>query len=606
MSGKTIRIGGASGFWGDTSISTPQLVHGADLDYLVFDYLAEITMSILARARAKDPQMGYAHDFVGLVARELPTIARKKVKVIANAGGVNPMACAKALEEKIAAAGLALKVGVVTGDDLLPRAAEFAGTREMFTGEPMPGNLLSMNAYLGAFPVAAALDAGADIVITGRGVDSAVTLGACIHAFGWSQQDLDRLAGGSLAGHIVECGAQATGGLHTDWEETGDWANIGYPVIEVSEDGSFVVTKPEGTGGLVSVATVAEQMLYEIGDPRAYLLPDVTCDFTQVKIEQLGPDRVRVSNARGLPPTSYYKVCATYQDGHRVGMYLTVGGLDAARKAEKVADSVLRRTGAMLRAMNLPPYAETSVEVIGAEAAYGPHSRARNAREVILKLAAKHENPRALEILVRELTSSGTSMSPGITGMGGNRPKVMPVVRLFSCLVDKARVKTAVHVDGRELPAPEAVRGGFDPAKLGPDQPGPAAETAPDAPVVPLIALAFARSGDKGDKANIGVIARRPEYLPYIRAALTGEAVARFFGHLVKGRVERFELPGVHALNFLLHEALGGGGVASLRNDPQAKAYAQMILDYPVRVTPEIAAAVADVTRRFPPATVAA
>lgn len=606
MSGKTIRIGGASGFWGDTSISTPQLLKGGDLDYLVFDYLAEITMSILARARAKDPSMGYAHDFVGAIARELPTIAQKKIKVIANAGGVNPLACARALEAKIAEAGFDLKVGVVTGDDLLERASEFADTREMFNGEPMPPKLWSMNAYLGGFPVAAALDAGADIVITGRGVDSAVTLGACIHAFGWTPQDLDKLSGGSLAGHIVECGAQASGGLHTDWEETGDWSNIGYPIVEVSDDGSFIVSKPDGTGGLVSEATVTEQMLYEIGDPRAYLLPDVTCDFTEVKITQIGKDLVKVSNARGLPPTNDYKVSATYQDGFRVGMYLTIGGLDAARKAEKVADSVIRRAEAMFRAMNLAPFTETSVEVIGAEAAYGPHSRARAAREVVLKLAAKHENPKALEIMVRELTSSGTSMSPGITGMGGNRPKVMPVVRLFSCLVDKAQVTPAVQVAGQAVPTAGSLRGGFDPTKLGPDAAGPAATPAADAPVVPLIALAWGRSGDKGNKANIGVIARKPEYLPFIRAALTEDAVAHFFGHFLKGKVQRFELPGTDSLNFLMDEVLGGGGIASLRNDPQAKAYAQMILDYPVPVTPDIAAEVKAVTERFPPAVIAA
>lgn len=606
MSGKTIRIGGASGFWGDTSISTPQLLRGGDLDFLVFDYLAEITMSILARARAKDPNMGYAHDFVGAIARELPVIAEKKIKVIANAGGVNPVACARALEAKIAEAGYDLKVGVVTGDDLLARASEFADTREMFSGESMPPKLWSMNAYLGGFPVAAALNAGADIVITGRGVDSAVTLGACIHAFGWTPQDLDKLSGGSLAGHIVECGAQASGGLHTDWETTGDWSNIGYPIVEVSEDGSFVTSKPEGTGGLVSEATVAEQMLYEIGDPRAYLLPDVTCDFTQVKIEQAGENLVRVSHAKGLPPTNDYKVSATYQDGFRVGMYLTIGGLDAARKAEKVADSVIRRCEAMFATMNLPRFSETSVEVIGAEAAYGPHSRARAAREVVLKLAAKHVDPKALEIMVRELTSSGTSMSPGITGMGGNRPKVMPVVRLFSCLIDKSAVKTGVEVAGLAVPAPEALRGGFDPRSLGPDKEGPATEAPAGAPVVPLIALAWGRSGDKGNKANIGVIARKPEYLPFIRAALTADAVAAFFGHFLRGQVQRFELPGTHSLNFLLDDVLGGGGIASLRNDPQAKAYAQMILDYPVPVTPEIAERVKAVTEKFTPAIIAA
>lgn len=602
MSSKTIRIGGASGFWGDTAISVPQLLKGGDLDYLVFDYLAEVTMSIMARARAKDENAGYAHDFVGTIARQLRTLADKKIKVIANAGGVNPVACARALEAQIKEAGYDLKVGVVLGDDLLDRAEEFSKTNEMYSGQSMPPKLWSINAYLGGFPIAAALNAGADIVITGRCVDSAVTLGAAIHAFGWKETDLDALAGASLAGHIVECGAQATGGLHTDWEATGDWANIGYPVAELSSDGSFIVSKPPGTGGLVSFATVAEQMLYEIGDPRAYLLPDVTCDFTQVKIEDVGPDLVKVSNAKGLAPTDSYKVSATYQDGYRVGMHILIGGLDAARKAEKVADSVIRRCETMYRAANMSPFSETSVEVIGAEASYGPYSRARGAREVILKVAVKHSDAKALPILVRELTSSGTSMSPGISGMGGNRPSVMPVVRLFSCLVPKTAVPASVEVDGKTVPAPGSVSGGFDPALLGPDKPGEVANVPAGSPVVPLIALAWGRSGDKGDKANIGVIARKAEYLPFIRAALTEEALAKYFAHQVQGGVERFELPGSRSINFLMHDALGGGGVASLRNDPQAKAFAQRIMDYPVAVTPEIAASVADVSERFPPA----
>ena len=582
---RTIRIGGAAGFWGDSSIALPQLLDGGQLDYVSFDYLAEITMSILARARAKDPALGYATDFVELVGRHLPAIAAQGVKLLSNAGGLHPVACAEALRAKIAAAGLSLKVGVVTGDDLVARADDFRERPEMFSGAPFPESLLSFNAYLGAFPIAAALAEGADIVVTGRCVDSALALGACIHEFGWGESDCDKLAGGALAGHIIECGAQSTGGLFTDWEQTGDWANIGYPIVAVADDGSFEVSKVDGTGGLVSRGTVAEQLIYEIGDPAAYVLPDVVCDFTGVTIAETGPDLVRVTGARGSPPTPFYKASATYGDGFRVGIMWTVIGIDAAAKARRIADAVLRRVDAMLQRLGVPPFSETSVEVLGAEAAYGDFSRAQAAREVILKIAAKHANPKALELLVRETTSAGTSMAPGFTGLAGNRPKVMPVVRLFSLLVPKQAVPVTVVVEGLAramlFDGTGEVAGSV---ALALSAPPPT-----DLPTVPLIRLAFARSGDKGNHANIGVIARDPAWLDAIRAAVTPEAIAARFAHYAPSKVERFDLPGIHAINFLIHDVLGGGGVASLRNDPQGKGYAQMILDMPVPVSPEIA-----------------
>ncbi|MEA2757425.1 MAG: hypothetical protein QOH65_38 [Methylobacteriaceae bacterium] len=623
MKRDTIRIGGASGFWGDSSIAVPQLLRADNLDYIVFDYLAEITMSIMARARVRDPSAGYATDFVGTIARHAREISERKIKIISNAGGVNPRSCARALEAKLAESGIKMKIAIVLGDDLLDRAEEFrsAGTREMFSGADMPKNLWSMNAYLGAGPIAAALDQGADIVITGRCVDSAVTLGACMHAFGWRPDDYDRLAAGSLAGHILECGAQATGGLHTDWEKTGDWADIGYPIAEISPDGTFTITKPEGTGGLVNFATVAEQMLYEIDDPDSYVLPDVVVRFPGVYIEEICTGVVEIKGVESAPPTGTYKVSATYQDGYRVGAYLTIGGIDAARKAEKVADAVIRRCSRILQGMNVAPYAEVSVEVLGAEASYGPHSRARQSREVVLKLAAKHPDPKPLELLVRELTSSGTSMSPGITGMGGNRAKVSPVVRLFSCLVPKDKVPIAIEMDGVRCefssasPRPEEAK--FSAAKSGtPDFARTVSRAVAAAPAkntpfetiasqspqgegsatVPLIALAWARSGDKGNNSNIGVIARKCEYLPLIRGALTAEAVANYFAHHLEGDVERFDVLGVRAINFVLHDVLGGGGIASLRNDPQGKGFAQMLLDFPVPVDQKLAAELASRT----------
>lgn len=584
---RTIRIGGASAFWGDSMVAAPQLLAQGEVDYLIFDYLAEITMSIMARMRAKDPTQGYATDFVSVtMKRLLPELARRKVKVIANAGGVNPAACAAAIRGMIAESGLSLKVGVVLGDDLLPQLDALKSQLEpMQMGVETPSKFMSANAYLGAAPIAAALKAGADIVVTGRCVDSALVLGPLLHEFAWDLKDFDKLACGSLAGHIIECGAQASGGLFTDWRDVPDWDNIGYPIAEISADGSFVVTKPKNTGGLVSFGTVAEQLVYEIGDPACYLLPDVTCDFTAVKIADLGENRVRVSNAKGRPPSDRYKVSATYLDGFRAVAHMTIGGIDAREKAERSAEAILKRTRRIFAMMNLGDYRSTSIEILGAEAMYGPHAAAgaRAAREVIMKLSVSHTDKTALEIFSREIAPAGTSFSPGTTGFFGGRPSPQPVVRLFSCFIPKTSLSIAVDTDGEAKPFAMPIISG-EPRGAAAGHAATATLPAGATKTVPLVRLAYARSGDKGDDSNIGVIARQPEYLPAIRAALTTDAVAGWFAHLVEGPVERFDWPGIHGLNFLLHHALGGGGIASLRNDPQGKAFAQMLLDFPVPV----------------------
>lgn len=586
-SGKTIRIGGASAFWGDSMVAAPQLLAQGEVDYLIFDYLAEITMSIMARIRAKDPAQGYATDFVTVtMKRLLPDLARRKVKVVANAGGVNPAACAAAIRAMIAEAGLSLKVGVVLGDDLLSQIETLKSRLEpMEAHAEMPARFMSANAYLGAAPIAAALKAGADIVITGRCVDSALCLGPLLHEFGWSLEDFDRMAGGSLAGHIIECGAQASGGLFTDWRDVPDWDNIGYPIAEIAEDGSFIVSKPRGTGGLVSFGTVAEQLVYEIGDPACYRLPDVTCDFSAVKIEDLGDNRVRVSHAKGRPPSDRYKVSATYLDGFRAVAHMTIGGIDAREKAERSAEAILKRTRKIFAMMKLGDYRATSIEILGSEAMYGAQASAgaRASREVVMKLAVSHAEKTALEIFAREIAPAGTSFSPGTTGFFGGRPSPQPVVRLYSCFIAKATLPLSLDTDGHAQPfETPLIAGNTDGAAAG--QPQLTALPAGSRKTVPLVRLAYARSGDKGNDSNIGVIARKPEYLPAIRAALTVEAVAGWFAHLVEGPVERFEWPGINGLNFLLHQALGGGGIASLRNDPQGKAFAQMLLDFPVSV----------------------
>lgn len=585
-----IRIGCASAFWGDTNTAAQQLVEKGNIDFLVFDYLAEITMSILAAKRLRDPAAGYANDFVDhVMAPLMPELKRRGIRIVANAGGVNPLACKAALEAAAAAAGVTFKVGVVLGDDLLPRRGEFAACRGLDDGAAMPATLVSMNAYLGALPIARALDDGAEIVITGRCVDSAVVLGPLMHAFGWAADDYDKLAAGSLAGHIIECGAQCTGGNFTDWETVRDgYSDMGFPIVEVAPDGGFVVTKPAGTGGRVTVPTVLEQMLYEIGDPRAYLLPDVVCDFTGVTLSELGEDRVGVRGARGRAPTETYKVSATYPAGMRCAALFMVGGIDAARKGRASASAVVDKVRRQLLTAGWGDFTGVDIHCIGAEESYGPHARAGAAatREVVVKIAVQHVNPKALKLFSREIAQAATGMAPGFTGyFGGGRPEPHMVPRLFSTLVPKPQVPVEVVV-GEARHAVQIPAGvPYEPPAA---EPVHAAEAPVDAVEVPLIRLAWARSGDKGDHANIGVAARRPEWLPYIAAALTPAAVARYFAHVLRdgdqGRVERWTLPGTHSLNFLLHHALGGGGAASLRTDPQGKAFAQMLLDHPIAV----------------------
>jgi len=607
MADKVVRIGGASGFWGDAARSTPQLLDVEGLNYIVYDYLAEITMSIMARARVKDDTKGYATDFVSAAMQpHLKLIAERGVKVISNAGGVNPQACVAALRAVIAKQDLDLKVACVVGDDLTERKAELQaqGTTEMFSGAAFPAadKVLSINAYLGAFPIARALDLGADIVVTGRCVDSAVTLGACIHAFGWERHDYELLAMGSLAGHILECGPQATGGNFTDWEQVPDIATIGYPVAEVATDGSFVCTQPAGTGGLVTVGTVSEQLLYEIGDPQAYILPDVACDFSTARIEQVGENRVRVFGAKGRAAPNHYKVSATYADEFRGGTYLTFYGVDADKKARAPGEAVFRAARNTLKAYGLADFSETSIELIGAESQYGAFSEIQGSREVALKIAAKHPDMAGIVMLLKEAVGLGLATPPGLSGFAGSRPSPSPVVRLFSCTVPKSQTQVRIMLGDETFACDEESR--TSPGRAVPDRAARknAATVRPDIPkmkkarkmtTVPLIALAWGRSGDKGNKANVGIIARKPEYLPYIWTALTEDVVRERFAHFLAdaaaGSVERFLLPGSHAINFLLHDVLGGGGVASIRNDPQGKGYAQLLLSCPIRIPEALA-----------------
>jgi Acyclic terpene utilisation family protein AtuA len=376
---------------------------------------------------------------------------------------------------------------------------------------------------------------------------------------------------------LIECGAQCTGGLFTDWQDVPDWENIGFPIVEASADGGFVITKALGTGGLVTPATVGEQLLYEIGDPRAYLVPDVSCDLTDVKMVQLGEHRVSVTGATGRAPTALYKVSATFADGYRNTGFLTIAGDQAVAKARRTGQALLARMSGMLQARGLPPFSETRIEVLGGEDMFGAHANTA-VREVVLKMSAKCASKDSLELFAREFAPAATSMAPGTLGLVGGRPSPTPVVRLYSFLWPKAAVVVEVDVVGERTTVAIPADGGFEASALAPALRHASASPPFDGQRVPLIRLAHGRSGDKGDKANIGVIARRAEDLAVLSAWLTPERVYAHFAHRAPSRVERFDLPGLNAINFVLHDVLGGGGMASLHTDNLAKAYAQVLL----------------------------
>ena len=459
---RPLKIANASGFWGDQPDAAARLVAAQpDLDFLTLDYLAEVSLSIMAIVRAKDPTAGYARDFVEVLRSLVPFYqAGGKTKIVTNAGGLDPASCARACAEVLQAAQLPhLKIFTVSGDDVLthlrpnqpapPRQCNpigYTGTGVFFenldTGAPLASiapRLVTANAYLGSAPIAEALRAGADIVITGRVADPSLTVGPCLAHFGWKPTDYDRIAGATVAGHLIECGTQATGGFSTDWLDLPDNDNLGFPIVEVSADGSCVVTKPAGTGGAVTVPIVKEQLLYEIGDPGHYLSPDVTVSFLTLHVESVGENRVRVSGATGRAPTDSYKVSATYRDGYKSHGLITIFGHDAVRKARHAGDGILRR----LQARGCT-YRETLIECLGTGASVRglvSHMSDTQLVETVLRVSVAADTKEPVERFTKEIAPLVTCGPQGVTGYATGRPKVLPIFGYWPCLISKSLVK---------------------------------------------------------------------------------------------------------------------------------------------------------------------
>jgi hypothetical protein len=448
-----IRIASGQGFWGDMLDAPVRQVEGGPIDYLMLDYLAEVTMSIMQKQRARDPRAGYARDFVPLMREILPACVERDIRVTANAGGVNPSGCAEAVRDVARELGLGgrMKIGVVAGDDIMPRLDELlergVELRNMDTGAPLTDvrdSIQSANVYLGAWPIAEALGRGARVVITGRATDTGLTLAPMIHEFGWGETDWDRLASGTVAGHIIECGAQASGGnCQYDWQNIPDLAGVGFPIVEAFPDSTFVVTKHDGTGGRVSIQTVKEQLVYEMGDPRAYITPDCVADFTTIRLEEGGADRVRVSGIEGRPATEFYKVSISYSAGYKAVGTLVYAWPDAYQKA-RAAEQILR---ARLDRLGLR-FEHTLAEYVGVSATHGrlAGEPAGDIPEVQLRFGVRGPDRAAVERFTKEIAPLILTGPPAVTGFAGGRPKVEEIVAYWPALIPKTEVEASVEV----------------------------------------------------------------------------------------------------------------------------------------------------------------
>ncbi len=593
----SIRIGNSGGFWGDDlQAFKRQLEHG-NLDYLTMDFLAEITMSILKKQQMRNPDLGYVTDFVDQVLENAELIKDKKVRILSNAGGMNPEACAKKIQKGLEAKNIALKIAIIEMDSVFHLLDDFTAKgislSNMETGEDyeaIKGEVQSANAYLGIPPILKALQEGADIIIAGRVTDTSITMAPMVYEFNWSLNDWDKLASGLVAGHIIECGAQSTGGNFTDWHLVEKWDNFGYPIVEVYPDGSFIVEKAENSGGLISIDSIKEQLVYEMGNPAAYISPDVVADFRTIQLESVGPNQVKVAGVKGKPSTQFLKVSMAYRDGYSAFGSIIISGGNAMEKAKKFCDIFWSRIGVDFEKQN--------TEYVGYNSCHLNLALNIEPNEVLLRLNVYDKDRDKLVLFSKNIAPLILSGPPGVAVTGG-RPRVISVMSYWPTLIPKEEV-TAV-VTSFDL-AGEIVSTHYIKSILGSEssdiETGDPAEIAihPEKKIslnqsgtkIKFKDICLARSGDKGDTANIGIIARSPEIYEYIKVNLTAGEIKNMFSSLCKGKVLRYQMDNIGGLNFLLEASLDGGGTKSLMIDAQGKTFAQAFLNQEVIVPDEL------------------
>lgn len=593
---KMIRIGNAGGYWGDDPYALRRQVQGnLELNYISIDYLAEITMSILQKQFQKDPSAGYARDFITQLDPLLPEILDKKIKIITNAGGVNPHGCAKALMQLAQKKGYPLKVAVVEGDNIVTSIKDLVQKnlpfKNMDTGEHIQNildKIVAANIYFGAQPVVEALKADPDIVICGRVTDTGITLGAMMHEFKWKADEYDKIAHGIVAGHIIECGAQSTGGNFTDWKKVPSFTEMGFPIVECYDDGSFIVTKHDKAGGLVSCQTVREQLVYEMGDPKSYIVPDVIADFSTIQLEQSAPNRVKVFGIKGRPPTDLLKVSIAFEDGWKSVGTLIISGPDARLKAEVFSKILWEKLESELRKQNLKMVEACRTEYIGHDSCHALMTPRITPTEILLRLNVRDYNKEKLNIF-RKLIPSLILSGPSGVAVTGGAPLISEVISYWPALMPQEYASASVTLfeqsKAQSSFAEKKIADGIQsPVTKGIAEPTPSSKPASSVKssektrAVPLIHIAHARSGDKGDTANIGIIGRSPECYAWLQQHITAEKVKDWFKNICDGTVNRYDVPNLWALNFLLEESLDGGGTMSLKIDAQGKTYSQALL----------------------------